>query len=326
MNSNSQPLVSIVTPLYNAEPYISECIESILSQTYSNWEYIIVNNCSTDKSLYIAEKFAKKNAQIKILNNSKFLTQLENWNYAIQQISGKSKYCKVVHADDWLFPECISKMVEAAELNPSAGIVGSYRLDENRVNLSGLPYNKTIFSGLEICRQTLLGNLYLFGSPTSILIRSDHIRKNKNFYDESNMHTDKEVCFKILKNSDFAFVHQILTFTRRHNESVTSANKRLNTHKIGKLVVFIKYGKTFLNKHEYEKRLKKIMKNYYRFLSKSILSLNGKEFWSYQKEELTKIGLRISYKDIVKSLFFEILNFRDSINHIRLSKKEKQKI
>ena len=109
MNSNSQPLVSIVTPLYNAEPYIAECIESIISQTYPNWEYIIVNNCSTDKSLYIAEKFAKENSQIKIFNNSKFITLFQNWNYAIQHISEKSKYCKLVHADDWLFLNAFQK-------------------------------------------------------------------------------------------------------------------------------------------------------------------------------------------------------------------------
>jgi hypothetical protein len=193
------------------------------------------------------------------------------------------------------------------------------------VNLSGLPYERNIFSGREICRKTLLDGLYVFGSPTSILIRSDYIRKNKQIFDESSVHADKEVCFEFLKYSDFGFVHQILTFTRRHNESVTSANKKLNTHKIGKLVIFFKYGPVFLDKNEYEKRLKKILKNYYRFLSRSILGLKGKEFWAYQKEELAKIGLSISYKRILKSLFFELLNLRDSINRLRLAKNKKQK-
>jgi glycosyltransferase involved in cell wall biosynthesis len=325
MNSNSQPLVSIVTPLYNAEEYISECMQSVVSQTYQNWEYVIVNNCSTDKSLEIAEKFAQAHSKIKIHNNSKFLSLFQNWNHALNQISDKSKYCKVVHADDWLFPECITKMVELAELNPSVGIVGSYRLDENRVNLAGLPYKRTIFSGHEICRETLLDRLYLFGSPTSILIRSDYIRKFENFYDESNIHSDKEICFEILENSDFGFVHQILTFTRRHNESVTSATNALNTHKMGRLRAFIKYGPVFLGKEEYEKHKKRIVNNYHRFLSKSILGLKGDEFWLYQRNELAKLGIRINLTKVAKYLILELLNPKESIDRIRFAKRKKQK-
>ncbi|HID65334.1 MAG TPA: glycosyltransferase family 2 protein, partial [Anaerolineae bacterium] len=111
----SQPLVSVVTPVYNAEPYLAECIESVLAQTYENWEYIIVNNCSTDHSLEIARHYAQQDARIHIHNNDEFLKQFQNWNHAMRQISPESKYCKVVHADDWLFPECLARMVEVAE-------------------------------------------------------------------------------------------------------------------------------------------------------------------------------------------------------------------
>ena len=69
MNPISEPLVSIVTPVYNGEKFLADCIESILAQSYENWEYIIVNNCSTDRSLAIAEKYAEKDARIKIFSN-----------------------------------------------------------------------------------------------------------------------------------------------------------------------------------------------------------------------------------------------------------------
>jgi len=152
MNAYKQPLVSIITPVYNTEKYLSECIESVVNQTYQNWEYIIVNNCSTDGSLQIARNYETQDDRIRVYDNRKFLNLMQNWNHAMRQISRESSYCKVVHADDTIFPECIERMVEVAEKYPSVGIVGSYRLDENQVNLDGLAYPENFFSGKEICR------------------------------------------------------------------------------------------------------------------------------------------------------------------------------
>src|SRR5688572_13422291 len=100
----SQPLVSIVTPVYNEEQYLAECIESVLSQTYRNWDYTIVDNCSTDASLAIAQRYAAADARIRVIRNAQFLTALQNCNAALRQISPGSKYCKVVLGDDWIYP------------------------------------------------------------------------------------------------------------------------------------------------------------------------------------------------------------------------------
>jgi glycosyltransferase involved in cell wall biosynthesis len=59
MSTANEPFVSIITPVYNGEAYLRECIESVLAQTYSNWEYIVVNNCSTDGTLRIAEGYCR---------------------------------------------------------------------------------------------------------------------------------------------------------------------------------------------------------------------------------------------------------------------------
>jgi glycosyltransferase involved in cell wall biosynthesis len=313
MVSDEQPFVSIVTPLYDTEKYVGECIQSILAQTYRNWEYVIVNNFSTDKSLEIAQQYSQKDSRIRIHNNAKFLNQLENWNHSLRQISVKSKYCKIVHADDWLFPECIARMVEVAETKPSVGIVGAYRLDEDKINLSGLPYKKRIFSGRDICRKTLLGDLYVFGSPSSLLLRYDFIRSRDKFYSESSIHADKEVCFEILKNADFGFVHQVLTFTRRHNDSITSINRNLNTHKLGKIKVLKKYGAIFLSDKEYEVRLNKMIDNYHRFLARRIFEFKNKEFWDYHRKGLKEIGIQINTLKLIIGFLKETLNFRNSV-------------
>ena len=66
MDPMKQPLVSVVTPVYNEEKNLAECIESVLAQTYPNWEYVIVNNCSTDRSLQIAESYAAQDKRIRV--------------------------------------------------------------------------------------------------------------------------------------------------------------------------------------------------------------------------------------------------------------------
>jgi glycosyltransferase involved in cell wall biosynthesis len=104
MSTTSEPLVSVVTPAYNEEEYIAECIESVLAQTYQNWDYTVVNNCSKDKTLEIARRYAAKDPRIRVHDNEQFLEMIPNHNVAIRQISPASKYCKVVLADDRIFP------------------------------------------------------------------------------------------------------------------------------------------------------------------------------------------------------------------------------
>lgn len=305
MNS-MEPLVSVVTPVYNTDKYLSECIESVLSQSYKNFEYIIVNNCSTDKSLDIARSYAKKDSRIRIFNNTEFLDLIPNWNNSLNKISKTSKYCKVVHADDWLFKDCLTQMVALAEANPKVGLVGSYRLDENQVNLDGLPHTDSIIQGADICRRYFLNNLYVFGSPTSLLIRSDCIKQN--FYNESNIHADLESCFMMLQSSDFGFVHQVLTYTRRHNESNTSFIRRYNTHKIGELIVLTKFGRFYLNENEYDIVFKKFLKLYYRALAKTLLVFRTKDAISYNKKQLLKANIKFKNSRLLSSLLTIIFN------------------
>src|SRR5258708_7412343 len=101
VNLTSQPRVSIVTPIYNGAEYLSECIESILAQTHQNWDYTLVDNCSTDESKTIAHRYAAKDPRIRVHENRQFLEAIQNHNEALRQISPASKYCKVVFADDW---------------------------------------------------------------------------------------------------------------------------------------------------------------------------------------------------------------------------------
>ncbi|MBE9513436.1 MAG: glycosyltransferase family 2 protein [Chloroflexi bacterium] len=332
MDSQVWPLVSVVTPVYNGEKHLAECIESVLAQTYENWEYVIVNNCSTDRSLEIAQHYAQLDSRIRVHNNREFLALMQNWNHALRQISAASKCFKVVHADDWLFPECIMEMVKVAEANPSVGIVGSYVLEGIRVKCDGLPYPSTVVPGRELCRLSLLrGGPYVFGSPTSLLIRSDRIQSRKTFYNESslyagvsNIYADVEACYDVLQNSDFGFVHRVLTYTRLHDKSQTSIYQRLNTSILGKLAVLTKYGPGCLGSKEYEERLGQRMQGYYAFLGRTVLERGKKEVWNYHREGLKNLGFSLSWAKLAGATIIEL--YRKIVNYLLHPKATAQSI
>ena len=304
----SQPLVTVLTPVYNGEKYLAECIESVLVQTYKNWEYIIVNNCSTDRTLEIAESYAKKDSRIRIHNNMEFVSAAQNHNIALHQMSPESKYCKFLHSDDWLFPECIMEMVAIAETNPSVGIVGAYGLRGVRVTWDGLPYPSTVVSGREICRRSFLEHLSVFGSPTSLLLRSNLVCNRKRFFNQSNFFFDKEACFEILKNAAFGFVHKVLTYTRMHAESATTFSEGFTTFYVSNLIILSKYGLKYLSHEEYEKCFKRLLKKYYSFLGYSVFRFRGKNFWRFHKNGFKNFGCSFSWKKVLRFSFLELLD------------------
>jgi glycosyltransferase involved in cell wall biosynthesis len=326
MNDNIQPLVSVVTPVYNGGKFLDECIRSVLFQTYQNWEYIILNNSSTDNTLEIAEKYAAKDKRIRVYNTESLLPIMENWNHALSYLSLESKYCKVVHADDLLFSKCLEEMVSLAETYPAIGVVGSYGFWGGRVVCEGLPVSKKYLCGSELCRLTLLDRVYCFWSPSSLLIRSDLIKKKRPcFYPGSHLHADVEACYEILKESDFGFVHQILTFIRKHEESVTSVEAMpYNRSIVANLHLLIKYGPVFLSETEFLSQLNQKTREYYYFMANSLFELREIKFWRFHMDSLEAIGFPFRFPRLIhEAIRMMISNPSYTISTIFKSAKEK---
>jgi len=79
------PVVSVITPVYNGERYLEECIRSVLSQTYGDWEYLIYDNCSTDRSGEISRSFASRDPRIRVECSPRFLDIWSNHNHRCEQ-------------------------------------------------------------------------------------------------------------------------------------------------------------------------------------------------------------------------------------------------
>jgi hypothetical protein len=180
------------------------------------------------------------------------------------------------------------------------GIVGAYRLDGAWVDCDGLPYPSPVVSGRELCRATLLGGPGVFGSPTSTLIRAEHVRSREAFYDESDIHTDTASCFEVLQSADFGFVHQVLTFTRRREETQTSVEEERNSYLPSALRHLARYGPMYLSEPEQAAVAATLLRFYYRFLARSVLERRGREFWAYHRQQLESLGYGFSRMRVLR--------------------------
>ena len=304
MSASGRPLVSVVTPVFNGERYLADCIASVLAQTYPNFEYVIVNNQSTDGTRRIAERFAATDSRMRIVDTPSFFKIIDNWNFSIKQIHEASAYCKELHADDLLEPTCLEKMVALAEAHPTVGIVGSYVRKGNRV-VAQLPYSDPVVSGREVCARTLLRHFYAFGSPTSLLVRSEIVRTREPFYDTKYYHADADVCFAILRSWDFGFVYQVLSMTREHDESVSSTFAgRMRSNVVESLGRLRTYGPEFLPAHVYERWRREELKNYYRFLARNVVFERDREVWKFQRETLVRMGYEFDRLRFARALWW----------------------
>ncbi len=289
----ADPIVSIVTPVYNGGEYLTECIESVLSQTCRDWEYVIMDNCSDDRTREVAEQFAAADERIRYERQAEFVDMVANHNRAFRAISPESRYCKVVQADDWLYSECLERMLDLAESSPNVGVVGAYRLAGDTVDLVGVPYWKSVVPGTEILRQSLLGGPYVTGSPTSVLLRSELIREREPFYDPSFRHADTEAAYWALTRSDFGVVHQVLTFSRQRPDGETPVSLRVNSYYPENLRMLIRYGPGVLSEAEYRRQLRVELRRYVWWQAKQTLRpsrLRDKEFQTYQRSAVDKIA------------------------------------
>ncbi len=294
MTRRGAPAISVLTPVYNGERYLEECIESVLGQTRTDWEYIIVDNRSTDGSVSIAERYAAADERIRVARADEFVNVHRNFARCARLMSPASRFCQFVSADDWLFPQCLERTTALAEKYPAIGIVSSYRLEARAVRHDGwFEYNQELVSGKEVVRRQLLGDAYVMGSLSSVLLRADLVRSVDPFLDETVWHSDVDATFRTLLQSDLGFVHQVLNYTRLHAGALTSSfSQRVNTYITQELRMLVRYGRQVLSADEYWRTMRHSLWLYAKFLVREVCKparWRDARFHVFHREEIARL-------------------------------------
>ncbi|PXY44939.1 glycosyltransferase family 2 protein [Flavobacterium hydrophilum] len=217
-------LVSIITPTYNAEKYIRETLQSVVNQSYQNWEMILADDASTDNTVAIIEKFAQKDSRIKLFKLPENRGNGFARNAALEKASGK--YIAYLDADDLWFPEKLEKQIQFLKTNHQHFTFSFYdSIDEegNNLNRRVESPNPLTYKQLFFCNY--VGNL-------TAIYDADYF--GKIILETSQKRQDWRIWLTILKQIKIAKPFpESLAFYRIRENSVSSSKFKLIKHNFG---------------------------------------------------------------------------------------------
>ena len=294
------PKVSLLTPVYNGEQFLQECIESVLSQSYRDFEYIILDNCSTDRTAEIATRYAS-DQRVRVFRNNTLLPVIANYNRVATFVSPDTQYLKYLAADDLLFPSCLERMVAVAEANPRVSVVASYKVHGTSTECDGPPRPQDVVAGKQVCKWFFEGRLGVLGGPTNHLIKVPPGGRETLRFDEDFLHADIELWVRLLKDgAEYGFVHEVLTFTREHDSSIsTTFADRMGTRTLEFLVTLKRHGRAFLSAEEFHTLTRTLQIAYCRWLFRVLLKPWARDAWRYQAKRRDQLDLRVGVIDIL---------------------------
>ena len=294
------PGVCIIIPVYNGEADLYECLASIEAQTYSDWEAVIVNNCSTDKTGKIADLFAQLDSRFQVVHCTEFLSQSENYNRAVKFGISAAKYVKMVEADNVLFPQCLEKMVALAESDPEIGVVGCYWFHGEGFRGEALPFLKEVVDGQEVLRDHLQNYVYYLGTPTTLLFRAAALAAVNPWFLPGLFFDDVDLCFRVLSHWKFGFVHQLLAFVRDNNHGLFDSFAGLDYIPTYRYLLATTYSKQLFPGEQAKEVTEKHRSTYYQTLGYALVHGRPREYWKFHKEAFRLMGQKFSHLGVVR--------------------------
>lgn len=209
----SPPQVSVLMSVYDGQRYLKEAVESILSQSFRDFEFIIVNDGSTDRTLEILEHYGQKDGRIRIINNETNIGLTRSLNKAIGLAQGD--YIARMDADDISEPERLQKQVE---LLKSDGRIGCVGCDVFVIDEEGRMIKTVVLPKSRLSRRLRKRNCFVHGS----LVFPRRVLQEEAGYNERMLFVqDYELVLRISRQYDLAVVGSFLYRLRRTRKSIS---------------------------------------------------------------------------------------------------------
>jgi len=292
MDDNDIPLLSVVMSVFNAEKYLNKAVDSILNQSFKDFEFIIIEDCSTDNTLQILEEYAQKDSRIILIRKDKNKGAkgfIENLNIGLQMAKGK--YIARMDADDISFPNRFEKQIHLLENDSELFIVGTSleMIDENDHFIKKLP----AFVDDKSIKDTMFKNIALY--HPAIMFRNE---KNVFYREKMWSCEDYDLFFRLmLQNKKMANLPEILLKYRILDSSISRKDKNfIRWMMVEKARAFYlenkKYGKDSYDKYDPGEIHKIVDVNYKNSLEDLIFALKTALKFS-KKEEFRLISGKI---------------------------------
>lgn len=248
---NPSPLISIITPTYNHEKFIADCIESVLKQTFTNWEMIILNDGSTDQTAPIVEKYAQQDNRISLINqeNVGIFRLSETYNKGLSMSHGE--FIAILEGDDCWISNKLEKQLQAFSENRSAILCWSQAQCVN-FDKTDIYYHSPLLT--DTSRQYFnndpvgsIMNIFLFRNcipALTILIRKEALLKIEGFKQNFGLPTiDLPTLYELSQVGKFCFIPEPLGYWRMY---ITQTTK---TYPVKLTEGFQKLALSYLNKY-----------------------------------------------------------------------------
>lgn len=220
-----RPRISVCVTTYNYASFLPDCVESVLQQTFNDWELIVCDDCSTDETQVLMERYANADPRIRYIRNVKRLGMSANLKYAADL--GTGKYLKILCADDWITRRCLERMLELMETYPNA-VLGTSA--EIATDAYGVPFAVQFLFGRAVSLipgRKMLDRMAFghgFGGNSSFFIRGTSYHAIGG-YDPSLLYAgDYDLAARLCQVGDYIHTDAPLFYGRHHPVSSSSVN------------------------------------------------------------------------------------------------------
>ncbi len=206
-------LVSVVLPVYNGEKFLAEAVESILKQTYAEFELLAIDDGSTDRSSEILNGFQYSDSRVQIIKQPRNMGLIAALNTGCQRAKGE--FIARMDADDICLPERFERQVAYLKANPQVGVVGSNLLNIDEYGVVGHVSHLPTSSGYLSWRM-------IFGSylaHPSVMVRRDLLEALGYYRPEAHRFEDYDLWMRILARTQVANLPEALLKYRTHRQS-----------------------------------------------------------------------------------------------------------